>query len=883
MNWYRNLRIVLRSEGKLAHLEQSLIPHPDPVASRAARDRALENYKAYDMIQELKTMFEEQAKHELFEIVKAFHACKQKEGQSDKKKPRGAKGKDKEKNKLAYAPNPKIPPPHKRDNPTKDSVYHHCKEVGHWRRNYPSYQAELKKRKNASVTSTSGIFTIELYDFPSKTWVYDTGCGTYICNTSQGLKRSRRLKHEALSLNKRAKHVLDSSYLWYCRLGHINKKCMDKLQRDGILQPTHDESLEKCKSCIFGKMARKPFPHQVERAKDLLGLTHTDGYALESVARILNMIPTKKALVKRNTPNKLDPRSIKCIFVAYLKETMGYYFYYPLDNKIFVARNAKFFENNLMVQEASRSHGLLKSSRSDKGLELIQEEDTQPYENTSEVHNEVAPIKEYELGDLNESPNYKATLSDPEFDKWLEAMNTEMQSMKDNQVWVLVDLRPNGRTVGSKWIFKKKTDMDGNVHTFKARLVAKRLYQTYGKDYGETFSLGYTSMIEKLDYRNSQGTKTPSEVQRMQRVPYASVIDKDNTKSQTGYVFVLNGKAVDLKSAKKSTTAMYSKEAEYIATAEASMEAILMRKFIDELRNVMPSNKRPMEMLCDNEPEITIANDLRILKGARHFQRKYHYICEVVKVMFILRLEMQAGFSWLHQGSTISPYLFALIIDKISKGIHEDIPWCLIFAKDIMLVSESAEGLNNKLKNWREALENNGLSVSREKTQYLRCDFGRVEIAKNKVVDIRIGEKILQLKESFRYLVLMIQKSGRIGKDKLHHFKAAWMKWMVAIRVLRHMKVPLKLKGKVYRVSIRPTMLYGTMLDMIPNGVYRSELEVKTIINKMRDGWLRPKLRWDDKVKHDMNELLLSKEMTCRGGRLRDVFFSPILLLVECL
>ncbi|GKE93401.1 hypothetical protein Tco_1574496 [Tanacetum coccineum] len=142
-------------------------------------------------------------------------------------------------------------------------------------------------------------------------------------------------------------------------------------------------------------------------------------------------------------------------------------------------------------------------SRSDKGLELIQEEDTQPSENTGEAHNEVAPIEvepqhvrvpirrsaripqipdryryyeEYELGDFNEPPNYKAALVDPESDKWLEAMNTEMQSMRDNQVWYLVDLPSNGRTVGCKWLFKKKTDMDGNVHTFKARLMAKRLY-----------------------------------------------------------------------------------------------------------------------------------------------------------------------------------------------------------------------------------------------------------------------------------------------------------------------------------------------------------------------------------------------------------------------
>nr|GEY60240.1 retrovirus-related Pol polyprotein from transposon TNT 1-94 [Tanacetum cinerariifolium] len=68
-------------------------------------------------------------------------------------------------------------------------------------------------------------------------------------------------------------------------------------------------------------------------------------------------------------------------------------------------------------------------------------------------------------------------------------MNVEMQSMKDNEVWNLVDLPPNGKTVGSKWLFKKKIDMDGVVHTYKACLVAKGFTQTPGIDYEETFSL----------------------------------------------------------------------------------------------------------------------------------------------------------------------------------------------------------------------------------------------------------------------------------------------------------------------------------------------------------------------------------------------------------
>ncbi|GKG35819.1 putative retrotransposon ty1-copia subclass protein, partial [Tanacetum coccineum] len=67
-------------------------------------------------------------------------------------------------------------------------------------------------------------------------------------------------------------------------------------------------------------------------------------------------------------------------------------------------------------------------------------------------------------------------------------MNAEMQSMKDNEVWNLVDLPLNCKIVRSKWLFKKKTDMDGNIHTYKSRLVAKGFSQTYGVDYDETFS-----------------------------------------------------------------------------------------------------------------------------------------------------------------------------------------------------------------------------------------------------------------------------------------------------------------------------------------------------------------------------------------------------------
>nr|GEX57932.1 hypothetical protein [Tanacetum cinerariifolium] len=165
-----------------------------------------------------------------------------------------------------------------------------------------------------------------------------------------------------------------------------------------------------------------------------------------------------EALVKRDTltkPDKLKPKSIKCVFVGYIKKTIGYSFYYPPKNKVLVARNAEFLENSLITQEASGSF---------EDLKIIQEEDTHPSINTSSHHedddleinehqSDIIPIhrstktrhapdrmclyvdvEEHELGDLGEPTNYKAALLDLKSDKWMNAMNVEMQSMKDNEV-----------------------------------------------------------------------------------------------------------------------------------------------------------------------------------------------------------------------------------------------------------------------------------------------------------------------------------------------------------------------------------------------------------------------------------------------------------------
>ena len=76
----------------------------------------------------------------------------------------------------------------------------------------------------------------------------------------------------------------------------------------------------------------------------------------------------------------------------------------------------------------------------------------------------------------------------PDNAKWLEAVKFEMGSMYENKVWTLVDLPDDRQAIENKWIFKKKTDADGNVTVYKAWLVAKGFRQVQGVDYDETFS-----------------------------------------------------------------------------------------------------------------------------------------------------------------------------------------------------------------------------------------------------------------------------------------------------------------------------------------------------------------------------------------------------------
>nr|GEV16035.1 hypothetical protein [Tanacetum cinerariifolium] len=215
--------------------------------------------------------------------------------------------------------------------------------------------------------------------------------------------------------------------------------------------PDKDDTCHHCKEQLTPPYTPQHNDVSKRRNRTLLDMVDKTPYELW-YGKVPNLSYLKvwgcEAFVKRDTPNKLQQIFVKCIFIGYPKETMGYYSYFPPENKIVVARKHQA-PNRLCLN---------------------------------------VEVEERSLGDLNEPASYKATMLDSESNKWIDAMNAEIQSMIENMVWVLVDLPPGCKIVGSKWIFKKKTDMDSIVHTYKAHLVANGYTQLYGVDYEETFS-----------------------------------------------------------------------------------------------------------------------------------------------------------------------------------------------------------------------------------------------------------------------------------------------------------------------------------------------------------------------------------------------------------
>ncbi|KAK3532456.1 hypothetical protein QTP86_018454, partial [Hemibagrus guttatus] len=113
----------------------------------------------------------------------------------------------------------------------------------------------------------------------------------------------------------------------------------------------------------------------------------------------------------------------------------------------------------------------------------------------------------------------------------------------------------------------------------------------------------------------------------------------------------------------------------------------------------------------------------------------------------------------LHQGSALSPFLFAIVMDQLSEEVRQESPWTMMFADDIVICSESREQVKENPERWRFALKRRGMKVRRSKTKYMcvneREGSGTVRLQ---------GEEVKKVQE-FKYLGSIVQSNGECGKE----------------------------------------------------------------------------------------------------------------------
>ena len=183
-----------------------------------------------------------------------------------------------------------------------------------------------------------------------------------------------------------------------------------------------------------------------------------------------------RCLCEKLQPDKLEPKSEKCVFIGYPKETIGYTFYHRSEGKIFVAKIGSFLEKEFLLKEVSGRKveldevtvpaPLLESSPSQEPVPVTttpisEEANDIDHETSDQVSTEPrrstiirsAPewygnaILEVILLDHDEPTNYEEAMMSPDSAKWIEAMKSEIGSMYENKVWTLVDLLDDRRAI----------------------------------------------------------------------------------------------------------------------------------------------------------------------------------------------------------------------------------------------------------------------------------------------------------------------------------------------------------------------------------------------------------------------------------------------------
>ena len=147
------------------------------------------------------------------------------------------------------------------------------------------------------------------------------------------------------------------------------------------------------------------------------------------------------------------------------------------------------------------------------------------------------------------------------------------------------------------------------------------------------------------------------------------------------------------------------------------------------------------------------------------------------------------------------------MMDVLTEDVRKDVPGSMMFAYDIVLCGGDETDTTEYLETWRRALEDRGMMISRPKHQFIDFQFGENNGQGRGPVKI-LGEE-LQRVLHFKYFCSSVEATGGMTTDVSQGVSAAWGNLRRCSVVLCDRRMPVKLKGKVYKTEVRPAILYG--------------------------------------------------------------------------
>ena len=202
--------------------------------------------------------------------------------------------------------------------------------------------------------------------------------------------------------------------------------------------------------------------------------------------------------VPKDERGKLDSKTRKCVLLGYGSVQKGYRVFDCRTQKVSYSRNVKFNEQETEqppIEEESVQPTVtltpFEEPQCEPDTESEQSEVTQE-PTVRRSAREKRPVTYFGFPQAHltlhhEPTSFEGATGCPEKTKWKEAMSKEMKSLKDSDVWELTALPPGKKAISCKWVYKVKTNSDGSIERYKARLVARGFDQKFGTDYDETF------------------------------------------------------------------------------------------------------------------------------------------------------------------------------------------------------------------------------------------------------------------------------------------------------------------------------------------------------------------------------------------------------------